>query len=204
MSKDLKKIFIALFVLLLLVLIIVMSILSLKKNSSEGRDEYTQEDLNIIEDQVSSYLQDKIVPNGLSRMYGKYKGSNEFSDMYRSMYRFVNYLPTIVENNVYRMKEDDRSLYFDTNKEKILDNFGIESFEDFNAFVDYLEDNNYYGEKYLSCKVMPKEMTSEGGFFIVDIGFTFEGIEEPIVFTLHFANVYNNPIMVKYKPANVE
>jgi hypothetical protein len=51
---------------------------------------------------------------------------------------------------------------------------------------------------------MPKEITSEGGFFIVDIGFTFEGIEEPIVFTLHFANTYNNPIMVMYKPANVE
>lgn len=204
MNKDLKKLLIALFVLLVLVLIVVMSILSLKKKSAEGKVEYTQEDLNIIEDQVSNYLQDKIVPNGLSRMYGKYKGSNEFSDMYRSMYRFVNYLPTISENNVYSMNENDRLAYFESNKETILENVGIQSFEDFNVFVDYLNDNNYYGEKYLSCKVMPKEITSEGGFFIVDIGFTFEGIEEPIVFTLHFANTYNNPIMVMYKPANVE
>ena len=49
----------------------------------------------MINDQVGDYLSDKVVPKGLARLYGPYKGKNEMSDLYRKLYLLVQELPKL-------------------------------------------------------------------------------------------------------------
>ena len=199
-NKIFKRIFIIFIILVVVLIGLVIAMKVYQDRRLQGKVEYSQEDLNIIDNQVNNYLKNKIVPAGMSTMYGKYKGDNELSDLYKSMYNFVHYIPTIYENDVYDMNDKDLEKFFNDEKEDIIDNIGAETVEEFKAVVDHLNECNYNGEEYVSCEVMPKEIVSQGGFFIVNIGFTFKDIQEPIVFTIHFANVGGAHPIAHYLP----
>ena len=195
MSKNNEKTFAILFVICLVALLFIIIIISLNKtDSTDLKSEYSQEDLNIMEDQLSNYLDDKIVPNGLSRMYGKYKGNNEFSDLYRSLYRFVNYLPNTVG------KLDEVESDYEKNVSQIVDSLGCKDVEEYRALLEYMSSCGYEGQDYLSCKVMDSDFVTENGFFIVNIGFYFEGLDDPIVIKVMFSTKVSAYPKVKYQP----
>ena len=127
-NKKVKKIvlsvLIVLFVILFIVLLILLNIST--KNTKVNNARYTNEDIEIIKQDVNNYLSDKITPQGISRLYGKYKGSNELNDLYRCLYSFVNYLPNLIEVN-----SNNTHAYYEQNKSSINKNLGITSEEDF-------------------------------------------------------------------------
>jgi len=193
MKKTKNKSIAVLSIMVLIIVICLIGIIVL--NNSKPRSmkrEYSKEDLNIMEEQLSSYLDDKIVPNGLSRMYGQYKGDNEFSDLYRSLYKFVNYLP--------KMETDNIETFYENNKNDIIEAIGAESQEEYVAIVNHFIDSGYTGQKYLNCRVMNSNFTTENGFFIVNIGFNFEGMDNPIVVNVAFSTREGAKPMVKYSP----
>lgn len=199
-----RGIIIIFLIIALLALVICLSIIKNAKHErvAEGKVGYTDEDIKLIHEGIQEFYEDKITPIGLSTLYGKYKGNNDFRELYKSFYVFVNYLPAIVEQKMYDMDEAGIASYYESNKDAITYNLGIKSSQEFVGFVRYLKDKGYNGQEFKTCEVMSTEKRTEEGYYIFDVGFNFNGIENPIVFTISFSNAKSTIPMVIYTPAN--
>lgn len=158
---------------------------------------YTQKDLDIIEEDVNNYLSDKVTPKGLSKLYGNYKGENDLNDMYRSLYKFVNYLPTLSKKVEYTDSESI-STYYEKNKEDIKINLGITNIEDFIKFIKFLDKVKYNGEKFLECKLDSSTFKNGAEYFSFDVIFYFEEFENEFKLNLNFANYVTTNPMIYY------
>lgn len=147
---------------------------------------YTQEDLDIIEDDVNNYLSDKVTPKGLSKLYGKYKGENDLNDMYRNIYSFVNYIPELSKKIKY-YNNDTIVSFYEENENDIKNIMGITNKEDFELFVEYLSDIGYGGEKFLECQIDNDTFKNGENYFSFNLIFTFENFDNEFKLKLNFA-----------------
>ena len=192
-NKKVKKmvlsVLIVLFVILFIVLLILLNIST--KNTKVNNARYTNEDIEIIKQDVNNYLSDKITPQGISRLYGKYKGSNELNDLYRCLYSFVNYLPNLIEVN-----SNNTHAYYEQNKSSINKNLGITSEEEFVSLINYLKEIGYKKEKFSTCKIQSDTIEDIDNYFTFDLSFTFENFKNDFKVKVHFANNKNaNPLV---------
>lgn len=188
-NKNLKKLLIALLICLILICVLLVLINSAPKEEETPElvdGIHTQEDLNIIQDDVANYLSDKITPKGMSRMYGKYKGDNEFSDLYRSLYVLVNYLPTL--SSLTGTSDVEINQYYTKNSSEIENKLGITTSEDFSKFIGYLTETNYRGEKFLECKIDSSTFSYLNNYFSFNLEFIFEDFDSEFTIGVHFAN----------------
>lgn len=170
---------------ILLVIFICFFIKTKKEILVDGL--HTQEDLDIMDDEINSYLSDKIVPVGMSTLYGRYKGKNDINDIYRSLYKFVNYLP-ILSKKVQSKEENEIKSYYEDNKDKIEENIGINNFDDFKKIILYLNSIEYNGEKYKDCEIDDLTFKNNNYYFSFNITFNFERFENKMKLKLNFAN----------------
>ena len=124
-DKKLKKAIILLLIIGFILIGIILIIINIKQNTLVD-DRYTEKDVEIINQEIESYLSDKITPKGLSKLYGRYNGDNELNDLYRKLYLFVYNLPSLY-NDVIKL--DNLNEYFEKNKANIKNNFGITNIE---------------------------------------------------------------------------
>ena len=122
--KRKKRLKIIIFILLIIMVILLVNLISYLNKRKESAGRYSSEELEMIEENIDNYLSDKITPKGISKLYGNYKGENDLNDIYRSIYKFVNYLP-ILANKVDYNSVDSIKNYYDANRSEIKDIFGI-------------------------------------------------------------------------------
>ena len=197
-KKNILKI-----IIVLLIIICVIFILKIEDyiNSTKTVDGvYTQEDLNIIAEDLNNYLSDKITPKGMSRLYGKYKGENDLNDIYRSLYKFVNYLPIISKEIGH--SNFDFTDYYKKNENDIKTNFGIVDEEEFIKFVEYLKQINYTGQEFISCQIDSTTFKSGNEYFSFNIIFNFKDFENEFKLNLNFANNSSIQPIVYYSIIN--
>ena len=157
----------------------------------------TQKDIEIIQNQVESYLSDKITPKSIAKLYGKYDGDNDLNDMYRSIYSFVNYLPTLSKKVKYDNKDAIIS-YYESNKDDIKKNLGISKQEEFLAFIEYLNKVGYHGEKFVSCEIDSSTINKGKKYFSFELTFDFENFTNDFKLKLNFANYTSKQPIVYY------
>lgn len=198
-NKKVKKIILVVLIVALAILgIIALIILNIKDNgSTENTVRYTQEDIEIVKEEVTNYLSDKITPQGISRLYGKYKGDNDLNDLYRKLYLFINYLPSLA-GNTKNYTADQLHAYYEQNKGAIKKNLGISSEEDFLSIVNYVRDTGYKNEKFSTCKIQTDTFEEIDDYFTFDLSITFERFENEFKVKVHFANVKNGNPLVFY------
>ena len=164
-----------------------MLMIKIINTNSEKNSLYTSEDLELINQSVDNYLSDKITPRGIAKLYGAYSGDNDINDMYRGIYRFVNYLPELSENVKYDDLEKINEFY-NENLNKIKENLGIVNQEDFVKFIEFLNKNNYHGEKFIDCQLDSKTFKNKNSYFTFEITFNFEKLDSDFRLLLHFSN----------------
>lgn len=184
MSKKVLKVCICVLVTIALLLVLMIKIIN---TNSEKNSLYTSEDLELINQSVDNYLSDKITPRGIAKLYGAYSGDNDINDMYRGIYRFVNYLPELSENVKYDDLEKINEFY-NENLNKIKENLGIVNQEDFVKFIEFLNKSNYHGEKFIDCQLDSKTFKNKNSYFTFEITFNFEKLDSDFRLLLHFSN----------------
>lgn len=194
-NKKVKKIVLVVLIILFAILAMVaLILLNLRNKDTETNNvRYTEEDIEIIKEDVSNYLSDKITPQGISRLYGKYKGKNELSDLYRGIYLFVNYLP-----DLSAVSSDEIHAYYEQNKSTISKNLGISSEEDFVLLFNYVKGTGYKNQKFSTCKIQNDTIEALEDYFTFDLYFTFEKFENEFKVKVHFANNKNAHPLVFY------
>ena len=70
-DKKLKKAIILLLIIGFILIGIILIIINIKQNTLVD-DRYTEKDVEIINQEIESYLSDKITQKGLSKLYGRY------------------------------------------------------------------------------------------------------------------------------------
>lgn len=184
MSKKVLKICMSVLVIIALVLVLMIFII----NTNAKQDSlYTKEDLELINQSVNNYLSDKITPKGIAKLYGAYDGDNDINDMYRGIYRFVNYLPELSKKVKYDDLEDIKDFY-NENSNAIKENIGIVNQEDFIQFIEFLNKNNYHGEDFIDCQLDSKTFKNKNSYFTFEISFNFEKLESDFRLLLSFSN----------------
>lgn len=192
-----KSIKILIFVFLIIILIISLFLLRRQKKpvlvTSTGIV-YTQEDINIIQEEVKNYYVDKITPSGISKLYGNYNGENEINDLYRKLYILVNYLPELSE--VASKDSAEISEYYNSHKTTIKSNLGLSKEKNFMKFCEYIKETGYKGEKYEDSEIQYATYKYDDQYNSFDVTFKFENFDNDFRLKVHFANKsYTDPMV---------
>lgn len=181
-----KKIIEIILLVLLLVCIICILVIKYVKTNTIVDDKYSQEDLEIIDNEIENYLSDKITPKGMAKLYGKYEGNNDLNDMYRGLYKFVNYLPTLSKKINF---DDDKEImsFFEKNTVEIEEKLGITELEEFEKIVGFLTTIGYDGQEFVECRLDSTTMKKGNLYFSSEITFEFKDLEA-FKLKLNFAN----------------
>lgn len=193
-NKKNKMILISIIVLFVLLILMLLLYQYISENTKVD-EKYTKKDLKLIDDQIDSYLEDKIVPSGLSKLYGNYKGDNDLNDIYRSIYSLVNYMPTLSKKIEF---DNDESInkFYEKNKIDIKSNLGIDNLEDFTTFINYLNEEGYEAQKFIECSLDSSTFTTKGRYFSFNLKLNFEELSLQI--KLNFANNSGTQPLVYY------
>lgn len=176
--------------IIILIIICIISIVKIFRYINKNKiidQSYTQQDLDLMNDQIKNYISDKITPKGISRLYGNYKGENDLNDIYRSIYSFVNYLPQLSKKIEYD-NNDSIISYYEKNKKDISQNIGITKQEDFVKFINYLKNIGYHGEKFIDSEIDSSTFKSQKTYFSFHLKLNFEELNSDFVVKLNFAN----------------
>lgn len=183
-----KKKIIKLIITLIIFVVILTGIMFIMKALTKDElvdGKYTAKDLEIIEEQVDSYLSDKITPLGMATLYSKYDGDNDLNDIYRGLYGLVDYLPTIAKKVDYNDNEDIEK-FFEKNKDDIKNNLKINGIEKFKKFIAYLNKVGYTGQEFVSCEIDDTTYSTTMKYLSFDIKFKFEGLEDKFKLNINF------------------
>ncbi len=194
-KKDILKSIIVILVFILIGAMVILDYISKNKMVDEF---YTQEDLDIIDEGLENYMSDKITPKGLSKLYGAYDGDVDINEMYRGLYKFVNYLPTLSKKVKY---ENDDSIYkfYEKNSADIKENLGMVNEEEFYSFVKYLNKIEYKGQKFIDCKLDSTTFKNGNKYFSYNLTLNFEGLNNEFKINVNFANNLATRPILKYK-----
>lgn len=193
-DKKLKKAIILLLIIGFILIGIILIIINIKQNTLVD-DRYTEKDVEIINQEIESYLSDKITPKGLSKLYGRYNGDNELNDLYRKLYLFVYNLPSLY-NDVIKL--DNLNEYFEKNKANIKNNFGITNIENFEKIVTYIKNTGYSGQDFIDCQIIDDTFNEINNYFVFNLKFNFKDFNNEFVLRVNFANSKTETPMVFY------
>lgn len=193
-DKKLKKAIILLLIIGFILIGIILIIINIKQNTLVD-DRYTEKDVEIINQEIESYLSDKITPKGLSKLYGRYNGDNELNDLYRKVYLFVYNLPSLY-NDVIKL--DNLNEYFEKNKANIKNNFGITNIENFEKIVTYIKNTGYSGQDFIDCQIIDDTFNEINNYFVFNLKFNFKDFNNEFVLRVNFANSKTETPMVFY------
>ena len=193
-DKKLKKAIILLLIIGFILIGIILIIINIKQNTLVD-DRYTEKDVEIINQEIESYLSDKITPKGLSKLYGRYNGDNELNDLYRKLYLFV-YNLTSLYNDVIKL--DNLNEYFEKNKANIKNNFGITNIENFEKIVTYIKNTGYSGQDFIDCQIIDDTFNEINNYFVFNLKFNFKDFNNEFVLRVNFANSKTETPMVFY------
>lgn len=191
MNKK-KKIILVILIILGISLVICLTVLNQYKNSAEKYDTetvdgiYTQKDIDIIQESVDNYVSDKVVPTGISKLYGQYQGNNDLSELYRGIKKVSDYIPLISEKLAGKSDTDIKK-YYDTNKEEIIQNTGIIDSEYFVNFAKYILEFNSL-KTLNSSAIITDTISTDDNFLMFDLKLVYEDNQEVIVKT-YFKNI---------------
>ena len=193
-DKKLKKAIILLLIIGFILIGIILIIINIKQNTLVD-DRYTEKDVEIINQEIESYLSDKITPKGLSKLYGRYNGDNELNDLYRKLYLFVYNLLSLY-NDVIKL--DNLNEYFEKNKANIKNNFGITNIENFEKIVTYIKNTGYSGQDFIDCQIIDDTFNEINNYFVFNLKFNFKDFNNEFVLRVNFANSKTETPMVFY------
>ena len=194
-TKDLiLAVVVILGAILLFIALILLNIDS--SDNKPGKTGYTKEDVKILQDGLADYMSDKVMPQGLSKLYGKYKGENELEDLYKKLKLFIGYLPNVGELAAKSKDNQDIISYYKSNDSEISKYMGITTQDEFVKFVNYLKDVGKKKKKYVSCKVQADTIEEVDDYLTFDLTITFENFDNEFKVKAHLANIPNaNPLV---------
>ena len=189
-KKVLKK---KSFVLLIFVILIILVILTLvlrraifKQEEEKINDEVIAQNEELMKQITEEYFSDKICPQGMATLYGKYHGQNDLNDLYRGLYNLVGYIekmyPTLKNYDSTQLEE-----YYNENPRKIIKTLGANSFEEFSAFLDYLDSVGYSSEYvYKYCKIDTETYEEDIDYLMFNLSFYYEEKDNLLNFKVYF------------------
>lgn len=92
---------------------------------------YVKKDMNSVN------VNEIVVPLGTLNLIKNYDGENNYTDLYRKIYDFTEYVPKLQEK-LKSSSQEKIEKYYEKNFEKINECIGINNVEDFIKFINYL------------------------------------------------------------------
>lgn len=180
MKKKIRLILILL-AILLIIIFIILKYITINQDAIEEENERA-----IIEETVKTYFSDKVLPQGVSSLYGNYQGKNDKNDLYRSIAKMLNYLPTI-SSTLKNVSDEEISEYYAVNESQILEYLGIDNIEDFKKLVEYIKQYNINNEKYQYCSIDSSTYIDNNEYLVFNLNIVYENIDK-ITLKVCFAN----------------
>lgn len=179
-----NKIKIILFILLMLLIAILISLKFLSKSQEQRNEIQTNEELRT--EKIEEYFSDKVLPQGVSTLYGIYNGKNDKNDLYRSIAKMLNYLPEI-SNNLREASTEVISEYYSTNESQIEKYLGIDTIEDFNKLVESLKSHIISNDKYKYCSIDSSTYENNDEYLTFNLNIVYENTDT-VTLKVYFAN----------------
>lgn len=193
-----RKVRLMIFILILILIgvSIFVGVKVYERNTKLVDSKYTQKDLDIIEEQIDTYLSDKVIPKGMSIIYSKYSGENDVNDIYRGLYKLIDYLPKIAKKVDYK---DTKSIekFYEKNSEEINESLKIKGVEKFKKIVAYLDKVGYDGQAFVECEIDDSTYVNNYKYMSFNLHFKFEGIEE-FKLKVSFSNRNSTDMLLYY------
>lgn len=179
-----NKIKIILFILLMLLIAILISLKFLSKSQEQKNEIQTNKELRA--EKTEEYFSDKVLPQGVSTLYGKYNGDNEKNDLYRSIASILNYLPKI-SDTLKTASVEEVSQYYLANELQIEKYFGIDTIEDFNELVESLKSHVINNDKYKYCSIDSSTYEDNDEYLTFNLNIVYENTDT-VILKVYFAN----------------
>lgn len=203
-SKNLNKksfvILILIILILLLILTLVLRKLTFKQEEEEINNEVIAQNEELMKQITEEYFSDKICPQGMSTLYSNYHGKNDLNDLYRGLYNLVGYIekmyPTLKNYDSTQLEK-----YYNENPRKIRKTLGANSFEEFIAFLDYLDSVGYSSEyAYQSCEIDTETYEEDIDYLMFNLSFYYEGKDNLLNFKVYFGQDENMRLEIIFEP----
>lgn len=193
-----RKVRLMIFILILILIgvSIFVGVKVYERNTKLVDSKYTQKDLDIIEEQIDTYVSDKVIPKGMSTIYSKYSGENDVNDIYRGLYKLIDYLPKIAKKVDYKDAESIEKFY-EKNSEEINESLKIKGVEKFKKIVAYLDGVGYDGQTFVECEIDDSTYSNNYKYMSFNLYFKFEGIEE-FKLKVSFSNRNSTDMLLYY------
>ena len=170
-----------------------------RKGYVEGN--YTEADVEIIQNDFNKFFEDKITPRNLATLYSTYKGEAEITDLYKSLFEFENYLPELTQS----LKNSNNEIiaeYYRNNQNKVLKKTGISNETSFIEFVDYIKKYDFTELTFEYCEIDTTSYKDQLGYLEMTIGFKYSEMDDMINFDVKFLKRKDINSMVIYDKGN--
>lgn len=193
MKKKPLMILMAIILTILIVLIVVLNNLLEKRQIEEEK----QTDIETRKEAINEYCEDKVLPRGISTLYGKYKGQNSKNDLYRNFNDLVQYLPDLY-SDIKEMDVAKLSSYYEEEYSNIEKYLGIEEEEDFERFAKYIQTMELENVTFNSAEIDDTTYENTEEYLSFDLELVYNGIENIVKVRVSFANKTITKPMVVY------
>ena len=192
MKKKKIKILILIFVLILLLILVTLQIIENKRNKPKSREE-------ILNEQIESYLSDKICPKNMMALYSNYKGENDKNDLYRNFKTMVEYINELKEK-ITDSAEKDLSSFFQENSNDINKYLGIENENEFLILAKQIQRKNIKNKSIDYCYVDEDTFASDKTkkYLTFNTIFVYQDTKDTIEIKVYFAYSEKTKPEVKY------
>ena len=191
-----KKYLIILLAITSIILCILILILNNLLNKKEINIE-TEKDIEVKKQAINEYCEDKVLPRGISTLYGKYKGQNSKNDLYRNFNNLVQYLPDLYLD-VKEMDDTQLSAYYEEEYSNIEKYLGIEEEEDFERFAKYIQTTNLENVTFNSAEIDDTTYENTEEYLKFDLELVYNELENTLKVKVLFANQSSTRPMVVY------
>ncbi len=183
MKMKQKRIIILLMILLVVMLILITFLYSQNKKNKDFNELKSE-----IYDEMKKEL---IMPNGVFQFKKNYTGKNDVKVFYRSVYSLSR---GVIDLSKEKIKNVDK--YYEKNKYKIMETFGITSLENFEKFQEYVKS---FGELkgYNSANIDTDSIKNTSKYIKFDMTLVYDSDKE-LKFNVRFMNSDLEKVLVKY------
>ncbi len=183
-KRKINKIILIIFIILL---VLLLTFLILYKVFSKNPEETSYGSNEAQKEVDEKFLRnEQIVPEGYNYLLRLYEGNVSEKDIYSSIYKLVFEEIKEINDNLKDKTNEEIETYYETNKDRIYKNLGIEDYTYYKEIVEKIQkiDCTTYKKSYFDVKKFVAD--GENGYSKLELKIEFEKSE--ITFEMYIVN----------------
>lgn len=171
--------------ILICIILLCIGVIVLSRSSNNEKIDLSQQEENI-----SKYLEGKVIPQGISTFMREYNGDVDRDEFYEQLYSVSSYLPDLVLS----LKESNNfGKFYDDNYDNIRKLIGVDNKEDFIDLANYLVENDISGDEFNYCSYEKGTIFNANDYSYFKMKFNYKDYGD-VEFTVNLSNTKRDGI----------